>query len=269
VKLDGANVIITGASSGIGRATAVEFATRGARLALVARNESALQDLAGGIRDRGGTVVVITRDLVQPGAPEKGVAAAHRQLGGVDILVNNAGLGMQAAIAAARESDVDHLFRLNVLAPAALIRAAVPIMRAQHDGMVINISSLAGRIVTPSIGYYSATKFALTVISDALRMEEGHHGIRVMTVFPGWTASRFTDNQLGSHRIFSHRRGSFEVSAEKVARRIAQAVLREERNVYISLIPDRLGVASNWLAGWAVSAVLARWARRVLPIEGT
>lgn len=267
MNLDGANVIVTGASSGIGRAIAIELAARGSRLALAARNESALQEVAAGIRDRGGTAVVITRDLVLPGAPEKVVASAHRQLGGLDILVNNAGLGLHAGIVAGGEDDVERLFRLNVFAPAALIRAAVPIMRAQGRGMVVNISSMAGRIVTPSIGYYSASKFALTVIGDALRMEEGHRGIRVMTVFPGWTASRFTENQLGSHRVFAHRRGSFEVSPEKVARRIAQAILREERNVYVSLIPDRLGVASNWLAGWAVSAVLARWARRGPPVD--
>lgn len=267
MNLHGANVIVTGASSGIGRAIAIEFAARGSRLALAARNESALQEVAAGIRDRGGTAVIITRDLVLPGAAEKVVETAHRQLGRVDVLVNNAGLGMHTAIVGAKEEDVERLFRLNVLAPAALIRAAVPIMRAQGRGMVINISSVAGRIVTPGIGYYSATKFALTVIGDALRMEEGHHGIHVMTVFPGWTASRFTENQLGSHRVFSHRRGSFEVPAEKVARRIAQAVLRDERNVYVSWIPDRLGVASNWLAGWAVSAVLARWARRGQPAD--
>jgi short-subunit dehydrogenase len=267
VKLEGANALVTGASSGIGRAIAVEFAARGARLALSARNESALQEVAAGIRDRGGTAVVITRDLVLPGEPDKVIATAHRQLGGLDILVNNAGLGLQASIGVAKEGDVERLFRLNVLAPAALIRAAVPLMRAQGRGMVINISSMAGRIVTPTIGYYSATKFALTAIGDALRMEEGHRGIHVMTVFPGWTASRFTDNQLGSHRVLAHRRGSFEVPAEKVAHRIAEAVLRDERNVYVSWIPDRLGVASNWLAGWAVSAVLSRWARRVPPAE--
>jgi short-subunit dehydrogenase len=121
--------------------------------------------------------------------------------------------------------------------------------------------------VTPGIGYYSASKFALTVIGDALRMEEGHRGIRVMSVFPGWTASHFTENQLGSRQPFSHRRGSFEVPAEKVARRIRRAVEREGHNVYVSLIPDRLGVASNWLAGWAVSWVLTRWARRGPPAE--
>jgi len=267
VKVEGACTIITGASSGIGRATALEFAAHGARVALAARTESSLNEVAAAIRDRGGRAVVIPTDLLVAGAPEKLVDEARRQLGRLDIVVNNAGIGMHAPIADATPAAVDQLFRLNVLAPAALIRVAVPIMRAQGRGMVINISSVAGRIVTPNIGYYSATKFALTVISDALRMEEGHHGIHVMTVFPGWTASRFTENQLGSHRPFSHRRGAFEVTAEKVARRIRKAVGREEHNVYVSLIPDRLGVASNWLAGWAVSAVLSRWARRVPPAE--
>jgi short-subunit dehydrogenase len=252
---------VTGASSGIGRAIAVEFGRRGARLALASRNRPALEEVAASIKAaQSGSAVVIPTDVTAPGAVEQLARDAIRELGGIDILVNNAGVGMQAPIAEGKGADVEALFALNVLAAAAAIRAVVPAMRAQGAGMVINISSIAGRIVVPRIGYYSATKFALTAIGDALRMEEGHRGIKVMNVFPGTTRSSFGENRLGLRGRGAHQRLP-PVSAEKVARKIASAVERDQRSVYISWFPDRAGVAANWLAGWAISAVLRRWAR--------
>src|SRR5438067_2313765 len=130
--------------------------------------------------------------------------AAIRELGGIDILVNNAGIGLTAPIADASSADVDKLFGLNVIAAAAAIRAVIPIMRAQGSGMVINISSMAGRVVIPRIGYFSASKYALTAIGDALRLEESHRGIKVMNVFPGTTQSSFGENRLGTRGRHAH-----------------------------------------------------------------
>ena len=261
MHLKGARVIITGASSGIGRAIAIEFSRRGAMLALAARNEAALQDVAGLVRQAGARAIVIPADVTTEGEVERLVDETVRQLGGVDILVNNAGVGLQATIADATATDVDALFRLNVLAAAAAIRAVVPVMRQQQGGMIINISSMAGRIVTPRIGYYSASKFALAAIGESLRMEEAHRGIRVMNVFPGFTRTNFGRNRLGIRDRPAHQRLP-AVSAEKVARRVATAVERNASSVYVSLIPDRLAIAANHLAAWAVSGVLRRWARR-------
>jgi uncharacterized protein len=261
VKLEKARVIVTGASQGIGRAIALEFGRRGARLALASRNRPALEELAASIAAEGGSAIVIPTDVTAAGALEQLAQDTIRELGGIDILVNNAGIGMTAPIGDASSADVEAVFSLNVLAAAAAIRAVVPIMRAQHDGMIINISSIAGRIVIPRIGYYSATKFALTAIGDALRMEEADRGIKVMNVFPGTTRSSFGENRLGARGRQAHQRYP-PVTAEQVARRIANAVERNQRSVYISWIPDRAAVAVNWLAGWAISAVLRRWARR-------
>jgi short-subunit dehydrogenase len=213
------------------------------------------------IKAEGGSAIVIPTDVTAAGALEQLAQDTIRELGGIDILVNNAGIGMTALIGDASSADVETVFRLNVLAAAAAIRAVVPVMRAQRDGMIINISSIAGRIVIPRIGYYSATKFALTAIGDALRMEEGDHGIKVMNVFPGTTRSNFGENRLGTRGRQAHQRLP-PVTAEKVATRIANAVERTQRSVYISWIPDRAAVAANWLAGWAISAVLRSWARR-------
>ncbi len=204
---------------------------------------------------------MIQTDVTAEGAVKHMAAEAIRELGGIDILVNNAGQGLSATIGDASSADVEALFALNVLAAAALIRAVVPIMRAQRSGMIINISSMAGRVVIPRIGYYSASKFALTAIGDALRMEESHRGIKVMNVFPGTTRSSFGENRLGTRGRQAHQVLP-PVSAEKVARRVAQAVARNQRSVYISWFPDRAGLAANWLAGWAVSGILRWWARR-------
>jgi short-subunit dehydrogenase len=261
VRLTNARVIVTGASSGIGRAIALEFARRGARLALASRTMAALDELAAAIQKAGGQAAVIPTDVTEAGAVERLARETIRQLGGIDILVNNAGVGMQAPIGEASAADVEALFRLNVLAAAAAIRAVVPAMRAQQSGMIINISSMAGRIVIPRIGYYSASKFALTAIGDALRMEEAGHGIRVMNVFPGTTRSRFPENRLGTPGRLPHQRLP-AVSAEKVARRVADAVERNQSSVYISLVPDQLGIAVNHIAGWAVRRVLRGWAAR-------
>lgn len=261
MHLKNARVIVTGASSGIGRAIALEFARRGARVALASRNRPALEEVAASIKTLGGTTVVIPTDVTADGAVKQMADTAIRELGGIDILVNNAGRGMSATIGDASSADVEALFELNVLAAAAAIRAVIPVMRAQGAGMIINISSMAGRVVIPRIGYYSATKFALTAIGDALRMEESHRGIRVMNVFPGTTVSRFGENRLGSRGRQAHQVLP-PVPAEKVARQIARAVERDQRSVYISWFPDRIGLAANWIAGWAVSGVLGWWTRR-------
>jgi short-subunit dehydrogenase len=261
VQLKNARVIVTGASSGIGRAIALEFGRRGARAALASRNRQALEEVAALIKAAGGSAVVIPTDATAEGAVKHMADEAIRELGGIDILVNNAGQGLSATIGDASSADVEALFALNVLAAAAAIRAVVPIMRAQRSGMIINISSMAGRVVVPRIGYYSASKFALTAIGDALRMEESHRGIKVMNVFPGTTRSSFGENRLGTRGRQAHQVLP-PVSAEKVARRIARAVALNQRSVYISWFPDRAGLAANWLAGWAVSGVLRWWARR-------
>ena len=261
MRLKNARVIVTGASSGIGRAIALEFGRCGALLALASRNTAALDEVAAAIRKNGASAVVVATNVTEAGAVERMASETIRQLGGIDILVNNAGIGLQALIADASAADVEAMFRLNVLAAGAAIRAVLPIMRAQRAGMIINISSMAGRIVIPRIGYYSASKFALTAIGDALRMEEAHRGIRVMNVFPGTTRSSFGEHRLGIRGRGAHQRVP-PVSAEKVARRVANAVERNQSSVYISLVPDRLGLAVNYVAGWAVRRVLRGWARR-------
>src|SRR5256886_2565890 len=248
MHLNNARVVITGASQGIGRAIALEFSGRGARVALAARNRPALDELASEIRDRGGEAVVILTDVTIPDQVERMTTETIRGLGGIDVLVNNAGVGLNASIADAEAADVEALFRLNVLAAASTIRAVIPIMRAQQSGMIINISSVAGRIVVPRIGYYSASKFALAAIGDALRMEEGHRGIRVMNVFPGMTRSNFGQNRLRARGRLAHQPGPAG-PAEEGSPRTAAGGERNRRNPFRFSFPDPVGAAAHPLAG--------------------
>jgi short-subunit dehydrogenase len=231
---------------------------------LAARSAVVIDELAAVIGRDGGSAIPVPTDVTDARAIDNLVHETVQRLGGIDILVNNAGIGLHGGIAEASSADVEALFRLNVLAAAAMIRAVVPVMRSLGAGMVINISSVAGRIVIPRIGYYSASKFALTAIGDALRLEEAHRGIRVMNVFPGTTRSSFGENRLGVRGRAPHQRGPV-VPAEKVAQRVAQAVERNASTVYISWVPDRVGIAANHMAGWAVARVLRRWARHAEP----
>jgi short-subunit dehydrogenase len=259
-RVGGKVALVTGGASGIGAGCAEVLGREGAKVVVTDIQDLKGQEIVAAIKKAGGQARYLHHDVTSEGAWVDIVADVEKTEGRLDILVNNAGIGLHGTIADTSASDVETLFRLNVLAAAAAIRAVVPTMRAQRAGMIINISSIAGRIVVPRIGYYSASKFALTAIGDALRLEEAHHGIQVINVFPGTTRSSFSENRLGSRGRAAHQRVP-PVPAEKVARRIADAVEHNRSSVYVSWVPDRLAVVANHVAGWAVRGVLRRWAR--------
>src|SRR5438552_6511231 len=185
MKVKGARVIITGASQGIGRAIALEFGRRGAQLALAARSRPALEELAGLINADGGSAIVIPTDVTDADAVEQLAQETVSELGGIDILVNNAGIGITAPIGDASSADVEAVFKLNVLAAAAAIRAVVPTMRAQHDGMIINISSMAG---TAGVRHTVSTPPAIspwTPLAAPVRLETRHVAARGHTRLRG------------------------------------------------------------------------------------
>lgn len=188
-------VLITGASTGIGAALAQLLAQRfaGIRLVLAARSVDKLETVATLCQKAGAEVLSVPTDLEKFEQVEALAQAAIAQFGRVDALVNNAGYGQMGPVELIPHQAVQRQFQINLLGPMALIRALVPTMREAGGGRIINISSLGGRMAFPFGGLYSASKFALEALSDALRMELAPFNIHVSVVEPGPVSTEFFD----------------------------------------------------------------------------
>jgi NAD(P)-dependent dehydrogenase (short-subunit alcohol dehydrogenase family) len=181
--LRGRTALVTGASRGIGAATAVALDAAGARVALSGRDAERLREVAGRLTH---DPVVLVADLSQADAPDQLAAAARTGLGGVvDVLVNNAAYAQRLPITAHDAELIDRMHAVNVRAPLLLIAALVPGMVERGGGSIISVSSVSGVIGTPMRAGYGATKGALDAASRCLARELGEHGIRVNTVAPG------------------------------------------------------------------------------------
>jgi NAD(P)-dependent dehydrogenase (short-subunit alcohol dehydrogenase family) len=178
-------VLITGASSGIGRLTAELMSRHGWQVAATARDPAAL-DWA-----QGPHVAAFRLDVTDEASVETAVAAVVQRFGGLDVLVNNAGFGLFGPLEGATREDIERQFRTNVLGPITLIRAVLPHLRARRGGTIVNISSIAGRTATPFASLYHASKFALEGLSESLRFEAALHGVRVKLVEPGHVKTDF------------------------------------------------------------------------------
>jgi short-subunit dehydrogenase len=179
--------LITGASSGIGRALAIELGGRGYALALSARSSERLAETADEVEAAGGSrPATLTADLAAAGEATRLAAEASTALGGVDVLVNNAAAQVQGLIAAAGDRDEARaVFEANVWSPLALIHALVPAMIERRRGTVVNVSSLAHISPYPALGHYCASKGALTTFTETLRLEVERHGVNVLEVALG------------------------------------------------------------------------------------
>ena len=185
-------VLITGASSGIGEATALAFARKGARLALCARRLERLQAVAKKCREAGSPKVTTKRVDISKRAEARGfVASALRDFDRIDILVNNAGLGWAGRLVAMPEERARAIVDTNLLGVVWTAQAALEAMIAASSGVVINVSSIAGVRAAPYSALYSATKHAVTGLSHALRGELSGTGVKVCTVYPAVTSSEF------------------------------------------------------------------------------
>ena len=178
---------MTGCSTGIGRATALEAAARGHRVFASARRREAVSDLGA----RGITPLAL--DVTRPASIAEAVGEVLRSAERIDALVNNAGYGQYGAIEDISLEEWRAQFEVNVFGAIAVLQAVLPAMRAARGGTVVNVSSVAGRVPIPFAGAYSASKHALEAISDALRVEVAPFGIRVVLVEPGPISTRFGD----------------------------------------------------------------------------
>ena len=270
MRLRDKTVIVTGASSGIGRETAIAFARADANLVLASRNEAALNDLAAEVVSLVRRVLVIPMDVTQRAAVDVMAQRAAEEMGSIDILVNNAGLGLNALLAEGSMTNVRRLFEVNVFGALHCVQAVVPYMKRQGSGQIINVSSVAGKIATPRNGAYAATKFALTAISDALRLELADHGITVTTVYPGITDTRFMDNVLKEVEMPPVPGIVRGVSARRVANAIVRAARWEKREVYVT-VTDRMAVGvknvSPCVVDWGIRNFYLRRLQKRSPEE--
>lgn len=179
------SVLITGCSSGIGRALSLELNKRGLRVIATARRLDSLQDLkAKGVHCE--QLDVTDADQIQRLAE-----ITKETYGGLDILINNAGYGLIAPMIEVSVRDLEQQFRTNTFAPLEIVRAFAPQIKTKGKGLIVNIGSVSGVLTTPFSGAYCASKAALHAVSDALRMELAPFGIRVVTVQPGGIQSAF------------------------------------------------------------------------------
>jgi short-subunit dehydrogenase len=245
-------VIITGASSGIGAATAQAFATAGANVVLAARDQAKLAAVADTIAGR---TLIVPTDVSNRSAIERLVAETVATFGGVDIVINNAGVGLAAPVAAMSVSDFEQALAVDLFGPLILTQAALPHMR-RDGGQLIFVSSVVGLRALPYLGGYAAAKAALDRLTEALRVELRDSGIAVTLVRPGSTRTGFSQNRLGSGRERRHV-SARAATPEQVARTILKAAVREPRVAYVGLT-DRLTLAFSLLAPQLTDWMLGR-----------
>jgi short-subunit dehydrogenase len=190
-SFDGVTALVTGASSGIGRLLALRLGREGARLALVARRRGELEAVAHEIEARGGHAVALPCDVADK---DQALATAERavgELGAVELLVNNAGYGRHCGFLEWGLEDMERMVRVNFLGSLYFTKVLLPAMAAAGRGWVVFVSSVAGRIATPGESVYAASKFAITGLASALRLEVEDAGVHVLTVQPGAVRTPF------------------------------------------------------------------------------
>lgn len=191
MKLKDSVAIVTGAGRGIGKAIAVALSKEGARTVLISRSQKELETVGDEIEGFGGKVEIAAADITDDASARRVFSDVAQRHGRIDILVNNAGIGRFAPVRSLALDDLDDMWRLNLRAVFHCTKLALPIMEKNKNGIIVNISSLAGKNAFVGGGGYAATKWALLGFSRCLMLEERDHNIRVVTISPGSVDTTF------------------------------------------------------------------------------
>lgn len=241
-NINGSRAIVTGASSGIGRAVALELARGGASLVIVARREQRLQELADQITALGRPVEIVVGDVTDAETRHRAVNAVQSKFGGLDILVNNAGVGALGPFADASVGRVRRVMEINFFALVEMTRLALPLLKQGVKPILVNVSSILGHRGVPNRSEYSASKFAVQGFSEAIRAEFTPLGVDVLVISPGPTETEFFDREIEKTTDAKWPEHT-PVSAAAVARQVVCA-LRLGRH---EIIPYRWGRVLCWL----------------------
>jgi short-subunit dehydrogenase len=241
--LHGYNILITGASRGIGRCLAEKLAALRVKLTLVARGEIAVNELAATLRLRGTEVWAVAADLTQAAERERVAHEAVAKMGGLDVLINNAGVASFGHFDTSSEAVLRSIMEVNFFAPAELMRLAAPHLTRGRQPAVVNVASLCGRRGLPGWTEHCASKFALVGLSEALRGEFARFNIDVLVVLPGLVRS----DDLGSHLLRNEGRMKLNFSGAQPPEKVADAVLRALRT-------NRPETAVGWQSKWLLRA---------------
>jgi NAD(P)-dependent dehydrogenase (short-subunit alcohol dehydrogenase family) len=260
-SLAGAVVAVTGASSGIGRETAMLFGREGARVAISARRLDRLESLGESIRAAGGEVLVMRVDVASEVEVRGFVAAILERFGRLDVFVNNAGYGVHGRVEETASEAYERLMKVNYLGTVYGCRAAVPVMRRQGSGVIINVSSIVGKRALPGGGAYAATKAAQVSLTEALRVELKGSGVEACSVHPIGTDTEFAE--VAARETPDDRSGPLgpRQSAKIVAESIVACAKRPRPEVY-PYLASRLIPVLNALSPGLADRVALWGARR-------
>jgi NADP-dependent 3-hydroxy acid dehydrogenase YdfG len=238
MDINGAVVLVTGASSGIGAATAREVSRAGARVVLVARREERIEQLA----DELGEAIAVRCDVTDPAQVAEAVNAATNAYGRIDVLVNNAGQGLTASVEETDPNDFRAILDLDLVAPLITMRAVVPVMRKQAAGGIINVSSGTIFSVIPQSGAYAAAKSGLAMLSNTARAELASAGIAVSTMYPFVTSTEFVESSKAGKEAAARMVSGGGLRAQP-PEQVAEAILGLIRSgaERADLVPEQFG----------------------------
>jgi len=263
--ISGSRLLITGASQGIGRALADLAARRGGKVLAAARSADLLTELSAAVHSAGGILEAVPADIISPQDRRRLLEEAIQRLGGLDILINNAGIGATGHLIDADPGRLRKILEVNFFALAELTRTFLPLLRQGHRPAIVNISSVAGKRALPARSEYSASKFAVQGLSEALRAELAKDGIDVLVVNPGLTQTNFSRNMLErkARMPVDHLRG---MTPEQAAEATLRALERGKKEVTLTFQGKLIVFVSRFFPRLA-DRIAARKVRRLYQDE--